>query len=280
MKTYSFLWNEHEGKKGACEIATSLNKFLQTKAAEGAKAVYLFCDCCGGQNRNRFILIMLSNALKTLGFEKIELIFLVSGHSQNENDNSHSVIEQYSRARFVYSTNQWETVIQNAFKKNECISKVFMHDEFVNYKSVHAFSEFLLVYQDKCYPEVGSAEKKKKKLMWSEVKHLMFHKDDPDVIFFKYDYNEDFRKCLFKQRTPKTRIEKEVTQQLYTESVGVTAKKKADLLKLCQKGYIPKNHHAFYESMRVNSTLKDDDDTPEVKNAHENDESDDSSDNE
>ena len=50
MNTYSFLWSEHEAEKGSCELATSVQKFLETK-----KYINLFADGCGGQNQNRMM---------------------------------------------------------------------------------------------------------------------------------------------------------------------------------------------------------------------------------
>ena len=44
MKTYAYLWNEHEVAKGSCEVATCVLKFLKAKKEEGAMIVYLFCD--------------------------------------------------------------------------------------------------------------------------------------------------------------------------------------------------------------------------------------------
>ena len=82
MNTYSFLRNENEAEKASCEVATSVLKFLEIKRAEGKQCINLFSDRCGGQNQNRMMFIMLSNAVN-------ELTFLVPG--QNENDTAHSL---------------------------------------------------------------------------------------------------------------------------------------------------------------------------------------------
>ena len=42
---------------------------------------------------NQYMFIMLSYSVRLYSFEFVELLFLVSGHSQNENDNAHPVIE-------------------------------------------------------------------------------------------------------------------------------------------------------------------------------------------
>ena len=56
--------------------------------------------------------------------------------SQNKNVNAHSVIENASNSKFIYTTTQWETTIIQAFKKNTCEVKVLIHDDFINFKSI------------------------------------------------------------------------------------------------------------------------------------------------
>ena len=123
MNTYAFLWNEHEAKKGSCEIATGLVKFLAHKAREGKKEFQLYSDKCGGQNLNRMIFIALAHAVKIYKLDFIELVYLVVGHSQNENDTSHSTIETAYRNKSILTTDQWEATIRNALKNKTSPSK-------------------------------------------------------------------------------------------------------------------------------------------------------------
>ena len=51
MRTSCYFWTEDACQKGACEVATCLQKFIQKRAAEGIDEFYLFCDRCGGQNK-------------------------------------------------------------------------------------------------------------------------------------------------------------------------------------------------------------------------------------
>ena len=67
---------------------------------------------------------LLSNSIVKLNMEKIELIYLLTGHSQNENDNSHSMIENTSKTKFIDTTIQCKTTIKHALIKNTCQVKL------------------------------------------------------------------------------------------------------------------------------------------------------------
>ena len=259
MKTHAYLWNEYEAKKGSCEVASAVRDFIKKVSANGeeSKVANLFSDKCGGQNLNRMVFVMLSNVLIELQLEKIEMIFLVSGHSQNENDNAHSVIEMFSKKRFIYTTSEWEWTIKEAFKKNDCDIKVMMHDDILNFRSAVAFPEYADVLNDKCF--ILDSEGKKKKVMWSSIKQVMFRITEPTKLFFKYDYKEEYQSCVFRIEKATTRNAKPVNQRLYEKPVGIAQRKKDDLMKLCNKHHIPKQHHAFYEAFTITHNKDDDD---------------------
>ena len=109
---------------------------------------------------------MLSNSVVKLNLEKMKLIYLCPGHSQNENDHANSVIENASKSKFIYTTTQCETIIKQAFKKNICELKVLMHDDLVDFKSIDKFPEYSEVLQDKCQVVESG---KKKKVMWASI---------------------------------------------------------------------------------------------------------------
>ena len=216
-------------------------KFLEIKRAEGKQRINLFSDRCGGQNQNRMVFIMLSNAVTDLKLKKIELTFLVPGHFQNENDTAHSVIESHYRNRFVYTPNQ---------------------NDIIDFKNVDYFPQYSTVLADKCFPEEVKVSKAKvKKVMWSEIVQLKVIEEDPCMLYFKYNYSDEYKKCNFRVESATTRSEKDrvAKKQKYHAKIGITAAKKKDLLTLCKKGYIPKNHHAFYESLAFMDRKEDDD---------------------
>ena len=245
---------------GSCEIASCLYKYLEIKKSEGYKVVNLFADRCGGQNCNQMILCMLNEVLHNFKFDSITLNFLVSGHSQNENDNAHSTIESGCRNRTIYTTNQLEILIQMAFKKNVCkVIRVF-HEDIINYKSFVAFPQYLSVLKDtvveECEKKGGKGKKaeKGKKVYWSKLMIISFTKERPNEMLFKYKYSEEeyhhieFRSLVSSRQKKKTK--KDVFRK-YKECVGVPGKKKEDLMELCQKKLIPAQHHSFFRDLKV-----------------------------
>ena len=285
MKTYCNLWHEAEGNKGACEIGTAVLKFLKEKKKEGVERVYLFSDACGGQNRNRFIFIMLSYAMRLLNFEFVDIIFLVSVHTQNENDTAHSVIESHTKKLTIYTPAQWETNIQNSFKKNECHLTVLSHKDIIDFKSKEGFSDYAVVLADKATVEIEVPVRKKgktryhisnfvqgkntaKKIMWSKIVNARFIQSEPEKIYLKYDYASDFLVGDFCVPSSLPKFWKKC-HRLYERPVGISKKKKEDLIKLCDKDLIPTQHQKFYRSLPVNEK-KDDDECVEEKSSTNN----------
>ena len=80
---------------------------------KGFESVHLLSDSCGGQNRNRPMVLANWWAAQTLGLE-ISHTFFVRGHSENEADTIHSLIEKNSRHMRVFTTAQWAFIISTA----------------------------------------------------------------------------------------------------------------------------------------------------------------------
>jgi hypothetical protein len=276
MQTACYFWNEAECKKGSCEIATSLQSYLIKKSKEGVKKFNLFSDRCGGQNNNRMIFVMISYVINYFDIDSIQLIYLVSGHSQSENDNAHSVIEQMVKNKTIYTPAEWEALIQCSFKKNPCTLDVIDHTDIVDFKSGAAFPDYKAVFADKTEEIMTEKQKEEQKnlnesinlpnrkvdkLYWSEIVILKFTTQDPDKMFFKYKYDEDFRSAIFS--SPKRHIRqkemetRKASMRKYSKPFGIAPQKKEDLLKLCSKFLIPPRHHAYYNNLPTNKERKE-----------------------
>lgn len=112
-KDYCYLWTEETAKKGANEIGSCLLEFIKHKSVEGIKEFRFYSDNCSGQNRNRFIFAMLLYAAVKFKI-RISHSFLEVGHTQNEGDSMHALIENKSKGVTIYRPQDWYNLIQTA----------------------------------------------------------------------------------------------------------------------------------------------------------------------
>jgi len=136
-----FVWNETEGSRGANEINTCVFKFLESLNDGNSDIdVVLYSDNCTGQNKNYSMMAMYVEAMKKLpNIKSITHKFLITGHTQNENDSVHSVIEgsikRCLRAGPIYHPSQYITAISLARKKGTPYKIVELsHNDFFESK--------------------------------------------------------------------------------------------------------------------------------------------------
>lgn len=138
-----YFWNESEGKRGAIEIGSCVYKYLKTLKENSTNPdnmdVIFFSDNCCGQQKNKYLLSAYAYATRELKIKSITHKFLIRGHSQNEGDNVHSVIEKqiakHLKAAPIYVPEQYVTLIQLA-KKNGPPYQVqeLTHEDFFDLK--------------------------------------------------------------------------------------------------------------------------------------------------
>lgn len=105
------MWPEVNGKHGACEVASCLLKFIETKIKDGAKEFRFWSDNCAIQNRNRIVFSFYTYVAKKYGVT-ISHRFLERGHTQNEADSVHALIERNAKNKLVYTPEQWYALVR------------------------------------------------------------------------------------------------------------------------------------------------------------------------
>ena len=131
-----FLWNETEGKRGSCEIATCVQLYLKSLSSQ-ISHVCLYSDSCGGQNRNRFMSIALLHAVGTIpNISVVDQKFLETGHSQMECDSIHSAVERPKKSTSVFLPSHWDTVIRMARRKKPYTVIPLKFSDFLNFKPI------------------------------------------------------------------------------------------------------------------------------------------------
>lgn len=140
-KGFCNLWGECDAQRGANEVGTVLYKWL-CKVAEDQKPrhIVMYCDCCAGQNRNRFIVAMLLYAITHLiNVETLELKYLLSGHTYMQVDSMHAAIEFQTRSVTVQAPSEWTAIVRNARKEPFPYEVEWLpYSSFLDWKHVEA----------------------------------------------------------------------------------------------------------------------------------------------
>ncbi|CAH0560628.1 unnamed protein product [Brassicogethes aeneus] len=79
-----YTWTDDLAGRGSVEIGSALLAHLDTLDYEGNKVLRLFCDGCGGQNKNSHVIRALYHWLRVKspkGVEEIQVTYPVRGHS-------------------------------------------------------------------------------------------------------------------------------------------------------------------------------------------------------
>ncbi|XP_037300938.1 uncharacterized protein LOC119191153, partial [Manduca sexta] len=110
---YCFSWHQQTAKRGANEISSCVFKFIEDTVGEGVKDYRFWSDNCGGQNRNRIVFLMYMLASLKFNID-ISHRFLIVGHTQNEGDSMHALIERQTKDKLLYTPDQWYTAFRFA----------------------------------------------------------------------------------------------------------------------------------------------------------------------
>lgn len=176
--------------------------------------------------------------VNTLPINSITHKFLIRGHTQNEGDSAHSIIERsVKRAKKsgpIYTPDHYVQLLRNAKKSG----KPFIVQE-LNYSDFHD----LKILSD----EVALNNLTR----LSELKLIRFTKANPQVYEYKTRYDELWtEENLRKARNRRTIIMNEITlRPAYTSKISIAERKKRDLMHLVQTNIVPNYYEGFYNSL-------------------------------
>lgn len=239
-----YFWHEGIGKRGSCEIGSCLYQYINKQENKGKKIVF-YCDNCGGQNKNKFIVSLLMYCVMTMNIPSISLKFLTVGHTQNEGDSMHARIENEAQRILkggpIYEPSQWVSIIKCAKKNGKpYIVNEVQQEELFDLKKLST--------------ELGNnynINEDGDKVMWNLIKVFEIEKDNPTILKYKTSYNEKtFKTINIRQKKRKSSEFNIPELKTLTSSHKISDEKKKDLLSLCSCNAIPKSHWAFYENLK------------------------------
>lgn len=238
-----YMWDETVAKRGANEVASCLFSFINNKVNAGVKDFRFWSDNCAGQNRNRIVFFMylyVSNKFKVDVCHR----FLEKGHTQNEADSVHALIERTSKNKLIYIPDEWYTLVRWA-KQNS-----------PSYTVVEVNQDLVLDFKAWLHTKNWIKDTNTEKISWNKIREVKVLGDNPDIIEFKYDFFEDnYRKlnCSNNLKLTRGRKKKEqevILEKVYNNPIPIPELKYKDLISLCDTMIIPKKYHDFYEKIK------------------------------
>ena len=231
-----FLWDESNGHRGVNELGTCVLQYIKSITESGKKDIIFYSDNCAGQQKNKFMLALYLYAVKELDVNSITHKYLVKGHTQNEGDAAHSLIERQNKRLLksgpIYVPETFATAIRTAKKKGDPFNVFHLgFDDFYNIKSIAN--------------DIGPMNVKDLKI--SDIKVLKVTKESPSTVLYKHSYADEFKECTVLKQCNKSKDFRLLP--CFKEKPGIPHKKKVDLMELCKKNVIPNHHHQFYEGL-------------------------------
>jgi hypothetical protein len=248
-----FVWDETVGGRGCNEVGSCLINWMEEHVAKGAKEFSFFSDNCAGQNRNRFVFGAYAYFAKKYGVS-IQHSFLEAGHTQNEADSVHALIERRKKHKEVFVPAQWYGIMRTA--------KVSGHPyvvKEVDQKHIWDLKPFVFSTQ-------WEKSQQNHKVPWSRVKVVRVDANSPHIVKFKLDYQEpEYTTVQLYSEKPAAATRKRKSKVFaipteltpaYNGALLISDKKFADLKELCRSGIIPSVYHAFYESLKPTDSVE------------------------
>ena len=142
-KAHMFVWDETVAKRGPNEISSCILrwlKYVQEEEQEAITTLRVFADNCAGQNKNVFNMLMFLQQVQKRTVCRVEVIFLVSGHSFMACDRSFGVLEKvYKKNSYICSIPKYIEIMKTACKKNKYRVTVMERTHFFDIKSLEKF---------------------------------------------------------------------------------------------------------------------------------------------
>lgn len=240
-----FFWDEIVGKRGAVEIGSCVLRYIDTllqKHPDKDIAIIFYSDNCGGQQKNKYLLTAYAYAVVTKRVKSITHKFLIRGHSQNEGDNVHSVIEKQIKRHIksgpIYTPQQYCTLIRTAKKTGRPYQVEEMTQE--------QFYDTKMLQEE--WGTNFNLDEDRNQVKWHDIKILRVEKENPGAFFYKSSFSdENFKKVsVRKRRTKDDQIVFTGLKQAYSQKIPFSEAKVNDIKELITKNAIPQQYVDSY----------------------------------
>lgn len=198
----------------------------------------------------RFVFAMYLYAVQTLPVNSITHKYLVRGHTQNEGDTIHSIIEKSvkraKKAGPIYVPDQLVTLIRTSKKKGNPLKvKELSFTDFIDLKQLNNDIGF------NCQKNYNGEQ-----IKVSEIKIIRFVKDS-GVYFYKTSYKEaEWKQAksrnirnIGSRRYSEAENINILKKPAYNKEIPIADNKKIGFQSLLQSNIIPKYYESFFNNL-------------------------------
>lgn len=244
-KTKLIMWHEAEAGRKAYNIANAYLTFLKDDAAEAATVTFV-TDNCNSQNKNWTLFSMLVRAVNDSSIRPhlITMLYLETGHTYMAADSVHGSIGTALKSKErIYDLQDYLSTILSSRSNME--ATILDHS-----------SQIIFTSNAKLRAGANVPIRDMKQVQFRRGSFSMYVKQDhmPDNRFTEIDFLKREAKRTLMRHGEQPGI-CNLNYRTETEPRGITAAKKADLLKLCQS--MPDERCAFYRNLQINTTVDD-----------------------
>ena len=113
-KGYMFLWDETTAKRGAIEIISNLDYYINNYVSSDCRELIIFSDNCSGQNKNYALMTYYSHLIHKGRFDEISHIYFHVGHTYMAADGDFGQIETCVRQKnYIFTPDEYADTIRS-----------------------------------------------------------------------------------------------------------------------------------------------------------------------
>jgi len=167
-----YTYDEREAAKGANEVISFLHDFLVSREIQTPN-IRIHADNCRGQNKNKYVMWYLIWLVSTGRAKRIELKFMIKGHTHFIVDSGIGHTKRELRRSNVFCLNHWAEVINRSATTNKA--------KVVTGNNVYDWKKGLRSYF-KAFNGI------------SKFQHFVIDNSEPGWIWAKYGFDDDIWK--------------------------------------------------------------------------------------
>lgn len=248
-KSFCIMWDESVAGRGGNEVASCLIQWFESNVSDAMEEITIWSDNCPSQNRNilmimcYFWMLHLKPTIKVINHK-----FLARGHTHQEADTVHSVIERERKKipQFQIMTPwDWQQMVRLSGTKKD-FNVINMETE--------NFKQFKHLFDGPGAPYINKKKNNKgNDFLISQAVYMQVRSEHPGILFYKTDFaNEDFLEVDYNRRTRRPENIPLGISPIRDGPNPISSKKYAHLMKLLK--WVPKRFHQYYKNLSFGTT--------------------------